>query len=147
MFDLSDGGVSIVRTIRAPLVDVFDAWVNPQRLLSWWGPPGVTVASVDGDLRVGGCYRFVMHRDAEEIELEWRFVEIRPPERLVFEWRFTRGRAEPPERSLVTIVFRKSGRATEIQLTHAGIVSPGARESHAAGWTGCLDGLDTILTQ
>jgi uncharacterized protein YndB with AHSA1/START domain len=49
-----DDGLTVVRTIRAPLADVFDAWVNPRRLRNWWGPPGVTVLQVEGELRVGG---------------------------------------------------------------------------------------------
>jgi uncharacterized protein YndB with AHSA1/START domain len=147
VLELSGEGLSVVRTIRAPLADVYDAWVNPERLVSWWGPPGVTVASIEGDLRVGGRYLIVMRRGGEEIELEWTFVEIRPLRRLVFEWRFARGDGEPRERSLVTIAFHERGEETQVALTHIGIVSPGARESHAAGWAGCFDGLQRILTQ
>ncbi len=146
MFDRYEEGLRIVRTVRAPLADVWDAWVSPGRLLSWWGPPGVTVVSVDGVLRVGERYVIAMLRDGEEVVLEWRFVEICPLRRLVFEWRFTRGDSEPPERSLVTIALRGSPRGTEVAVTHDGIASPGARESHADGWLGCLDGLEAILT-
>jgi uncharacterized protein YndB with AHSA1/START domain len=106
----------------------------------------VTVTGVDGELRVGGRYRIVMRRAGEEIALEWTFVEIRPPERLVFEWQFVRGASEPAERSLVTVAFHDSGDATEVAISHVEIVTPGARESHAAGWAGCLQRLDTILT-
>jgi uncharacterized protein YndB with AHSA1/START domain len=144
--ELSDHGLRVVRIVRAPLADVYDAWVNPERLVSWWGPPGVGVARVEGELRVGGRYLIVMLRDTEEIELEWRFVEIQLLRRLVFEWRFTRGDGEPRDRSLVTITFRESGPGTEVALTHSEIRSPGARESHAAGWQGCLDELERILT-
>jgi uncharacterized protein YndB with AHSA1/START domain len=147
VLDRDEEGLRIVRTVRAPLADVWDAWVSPRRLVSWWGPPGVTVVSVDGELRVGERYVIAMLRDGEEVDLEWRFVEIRPMRRLVFEWRFTRGESEPRERSLVTIAFRESPRGTEVAVTHDGIVSPGARESHADGWLGCLDGLESILTQ
>ncbi|HEY1775479.1 MAG TPA: SRPBCC domain-containing protein [Solirubrobacteraceae bacterium] len=146
MLDRYEEGLRIVRMVRAPLADVWDAWVSPGRLVSWWGPPGVTVVGVAGELRVGGRYVIAMLRDGEEVELEWRFVEIRLLQRLVFEWRFTRGENEPRERSLVTIAFRGSSRGTEVTVTHDGIVSPGARDSHADGWLRCLDGLETILT-
>lgn len=142
-----DGALSIVRTIRAPVADVFDAWINPLRLRTWWGPPGVTVSDVEGVLLVGEDYRISMIRDGvERIELVWTFREISPPHRLVFDWKWTEGRREPDEQSVVTVMFRQAGPWTEVELTHAGIASPSTRDSHAAGWRGCFDELIAILT-
>jgi uncharacterized protein YndB with AHSA1/START domain len=50
----------VERVIHAPREDVFDAWTDPARLRTWWGPPSVPVSRLDGELRPGGDYRIVM---------------------------------------------------------------------------------------
>ena len=148
MFEPLDGGLRIVRVVHAPCAAVFDAWVNPQRLRSWWGPPGITVIAVRGHLCVGGEYRIAMETaDGDPVELVWTFRDISRPSRLVYDWRWTVGAGEPREQSCVTIAFRDLGDRTEIELTHTGIVGDAVRNSHAAGWIGCLDGLDTMVNQ
>lgn len=133
----------IVRTVRARRADVFDAWVNPERLRAWWGPPGIDVVELEHDLRVGGSYRIVMQApDGERRVLVWTFREIAPPERLVYGWRWDAG-AE----SLVAIRFHDRGDGTEIEITHTGIAEEAERDAHAAGWVGCLDGLDATLNR
>jgi uncharacterized protein YndB with AHSA1/START domain len=138
-------GLRIVRTIPAGRAEVFDAWVDPARLRAWWGPPGIEVTALDGELRVGGGYRIAMEEPGGERRvLVWTFREIAPPSRLVYTWRWEDGPEAGPE-SLVTVVFRESGERTEVELIHTGIADPAVRDSHGAGWLGCLDGLVATL--
>ncbi len=141
------GGLRIVRTVHARRADVFDAWVNPERLRSWWGPPGIAVAELHADLRVGGSYRIVMAApDGPRRVLVWTFREIVPPERLVYGWRWD----EAPEgaaESVVSVAFRDRGERTEIELTHTGFADDGLRDTHASGWLACLDELDGTLNR
>jgi hypothetical protein len=46
------------------------------------------------------------------------------------------------ESSLVTVRFEPRGEATEVVVVHEDIPSEPVRESHVAGWSGCLDGLE-----
>jgi uncharacterized protein YndB with AHSA1/START domain len=95
---------------------------------------------------VGGEYRIAMKTsDGDPVGLVWTFRDISRPSRLAYDWRWTTGAGEPREQSSVTIAFRDLGDLTEIELTHTGIVGATVRDSHAAGWIGCLDGLDTIF--
>ena len=138
-------GLRIVRTIPGERADVFDAWVDPDRLRSWWGPPGVAVSALDGELRVGGSYRIAMETpDGERRVLVWTFREIVPPARLVYSWRWDDGPEAGPE-STVTVQFRDVERGTEIELIHTGIADGQVRESHGQGWLGCLDGLESAF--
>jgi uncharacterized protein YndB with AHSA1/START domain len=135
-------GLRIVRTIPGERADVFDAWVAPDRLRSWWGPPGVAVSALDGELRVGGSYRITMEvPGGERRVLVWTFHEIVAPARLVYSWRWDNG-PETGAESIVTVEFRDVGGGTEIDLVHTGIADRQVRESHAQGWLGCLDGLE-----
>jgi uncharacterized protein YndB with AHSA1/START domain len=48
----------------------------------------------------------------------------------------------------VTVEFREDGDRTTVILTHAGLPSEEARESHAGGWNACLDNLERrVLSQ
>ncbi len=142
MVELLPDGVRVVRTIRARRADVFDAWVDPERLRAWWGPPGVTVTGLDGELRVGGQYRIAMRMpDGGARELVWTFREIAPPERLVYGWRYG------GEESTVTVLFRDAGDRTEVEIVHTELDDPQTRAGHGDGWVGCLDGLETTLNQ
>ena len=46
----------IERTFNAPRELVFEAFTDPARLMSWWGPHGCTAISCEADPRVGGTW-------------------------------------------------------------------------------------------
>jgi uncharacterized protein YndB with AHSA1/START domain len=141
------GGLRVVRTLRARRADVFDAWVDPDRLRTWWGPPGIEVAALEADLRVGGSYRIAMQApDGERRVLVWTFREIARPERLVYEWRWESG-PDVAAPSLVTVAFHEAGAHTEIELTHTGIDDEAIRARHGPGWLACLEELDRTLNR
>lgn len=147
MLERFPDGVRIVRTVPGARTDVFDAWVDRERLQAWWGPPGIVVAALDGELRIGGSYRIVMEqRGMERRTLVWTFREIDPPARLSYGWRWADGPEAGPE-SLVTVQFREAGERTVVEIVHTGIADPAVRDSHGMGWQGCLDGLATSLNQ
>ncbi len=52
--------ITLERTYRAPIADVWELWTTKDGFESWWGPEGfgVTVQSID--LRVGGELRYTM---------------------------------------------------------------------------------------
>jgi uncharacterized protein YndB with AHSA1/START domain len=52
----ADRGLVITRIFDAPRELVFEAFTDPERLMSWWGPQGCTVISCEADPRVGGTW-------------------------------------------------------------------------------------------
>jgi len=127
------------RVIHAPREDVFAAWTDPARLSIWWGPPGVPVSRLDGELRPGGAYLIAMAEPTGgERVLEWSFREIDPPRRLVYGWRWLQGRGDD---SLVTVEFADLGDRTRVVVEHSGLPDERSRAIHARGWAGCLDNL------
>ena len=145
MLERLPDGLRIVRTIPGARADVFDAWVDRERLRTWWGPPGIIVSAVEGEVRVGGAIRIVMEQPGvEQRTLVWTFREIDPPARLVYGWRWADGPEAGPE-SLVTVRFRDAGERTEVEIVHSGIADAAIRDSHGMGWQGCLDGLVATL--
>jgi uncharacterized protein YndB with AHSA1/START domain len=131
--------IRLERVIHAPREDVFAAWTDPARLRAWWGPPGVPVSRLDGELRAGGAYLIAMTEPTGgERVLEWTFREIDPPRRLVYGWRWLQGRSDD---SLVTVEFTDLGDRTRVVVQHSGLPDEPSRAIHERGWIGCLDNL------
>jgi uncharacterized protein YndB with AHSA1/START domain len=80
--------------------------------------------------------------DGTSITIEGEFHEVEPPDKLVYTWRMGQ---EMEEVSLVTVRFEGRGDSTEVIVIHDQIPSDRVRDSHEAGWNGCLDGLSLYV--
>jgi uncharacterized protein YndB with AHSA1/START domain len=58
--------VTLERTFRAPLEDVWELWTTKDGIESWWGPGGFRVEVHELDLRPGGKLRYDMIAVAED---------------------------------------------------------------------------------
>ena len=135
------------RTIATGARRVYDAWVSPSQLRSWWGPAGVRCSHAEVDLRVGGKLRIGNEfADGRTLWIVGEFVEIVPAERLVYTWRVEPASAGSEDAERVTVRFEARGpRETEVIVVHERIASEAARTGHEAGWIGCLDGLMSFV--
>jgi uncharacterized protein YndB with AHSA1/START domain len=59
--------ITLERTYRAPLEDVWALWTTKEGLESWWGPDGFRVEVHVIDLRPGGELRYDMIASAPEM--------------------------------------------------------------------------------
>lgn len=80
--------IVVSRIVDAPVEEVWKAWTDPQRVMSWWGPEGYTSPECRIDLREGGKFVFAM-RAPEEMGGQVSFSggvyqRILPMERLEF---------------------------------------------------------------
>jgi uncharacterized protein YndB with AHSA1/START domain len=127
------------RIIRATPEKLFAAWTEPEQLIHWWGPDGVSCPSAEIDLRPGGSYRIANRfPDGTLVWISGVFELVEPPHRLIYTWRLEAASASI-ERVSVNFEPRDSG--TEVVVTHERIGSAAARTTHERGWSGCLDGL------
>jgi len=141
-----DTALTIRRTLPARRERVFRAWTDPGALREWSCPVGMTVASAEVDLRVGGLYRIAMQPpDKASASIAYgTYREIHPPERLVYTWQWEGG--EMGE-TLVTVEFRDLGEQTEVVLVHELFPGADVRDKHAQGWASCVDHLQQALPQ
>jgi uncharacterized protein YndB with AHSA1/START domain len=130
------------RVVRAPCERVFAAWTDPVQLTRWWGPAGASCPEAHVDLRPGGEYRIANRfPDGHVVWIRGRFETIEPPHRLVYTWA-VEGDPTQPSDERVTVSFEaRPPDFTEIVVTHERIANEERRQSHAAGWAGCLEGL------
>jgi uncharacterized protein YndB with AHSA1/START domain len=137
--------LEVRRVIDASAARLFEAWTTPRLLERWWGPAGVRCTGAELDLRVGGSYRIVnLLPDGRELVIAGEFLEVEPCEKLVYTWSSAPGSSELEQ---VTVRFEARGRQTEVVIVHERAADEAARQGHAAGWNGCLDGLDAFVAR
>src|SRR4051812_31168784 len=83
-----DGNREIVNTrvFEAAPERLFEAFADPRKLATWWGPNGFTNTFNEFDLRPSGRWRSVMRGpDGTDYPNENVFIEVDRPRRVVFE--------------------------------------------------------------
>lgn len=61
--------VTLERTFRAHVQDIWDLWTTKDSIESWWGPPGFRVVVRSLDLRPGGTLLYAMTAvDAPQVD-------------------------------------------------------------------------------
>ena len=134
------------RVFNAPREVVWRAWTEPEQIVLWWGPRGMTVPleSIDMDVREGGVFRLTMVADGSDAEFpsDMRFREVVEPERLVFAWEAQRGIGS----GSVTVTFIDLGDGrTEVTTYFAGFATDEIFAGSKVGWEGQLDKLAALL--
>jgi uncharacterized protein YndB with AHSA1/START domain len=66
--------VTIERTYRASVQEIWDLWTTKEGFESWWGPEGFRVEVHELDARVGGTLRYDMIADSPEMVAEMKKV-------------------------------------------------------------------------
>lgn len=81
-----DREIVLSRVIAAPRERVFQAWSDPAQIVQWFGPEGFTVESLECDLRVGGCWRFIYTGpDGTRWDNRMVFLRLEAPHLIEFE--------------------------------------------------------------
>src|SRR5512145_1672607 len=81
----SERELVVTRTFNGPARLVFEAWTRPELFRQWWVPKsiGLTLLSLDQDVRVGGTYRLVFDLgDSKTMAFFGKYIEVTPPTRL-----------------------------------------------------------------
>jgi uncharacterized protein YndB with AHSA1/START domain len=134
--------ISIGRVIRAPITDVFDAWVDPRLMAIWLKPRPDVITTVAVDSRAGGTLRVTMQAGSREEIHEGVYRLIDRPNRLSFTW----SSAPAGVDTVISISFLASDQGrTMLLLTHDGLRDRAAAENHREGWRRILDSLAALL--
>jgi uncharacterized protein YndB with AHSA1/START domain len=128
--------VRVSREIAAPATELFDAWLDPEKLSRWMRPFDTTRSDVRLDPRVGGEFEIVMHTPKGAVPHTGSYQEITRPRRIVF----TRNSPFAGDHgSLVTVDFNARGGGTEIVITHERLPSEEMVQAHSGGWSSILE--------
>jgi uncharacterized protein YndB with AHSA1/START domain len=135
----SDRELVTTRTFDAPARLVFEAWTRPELFQRWWVPRslGMSLASCEMDVRVGGRYRLVFNGEGN-MAFFGRYLEVTPPSRLV--WTNEESGADGP---VTTVTFEEREGRTLLVLSE---LYPSKEALDAAG-TGAADALSETFVQ
>jgi len=133
-------GFVLTRVFDAPVDLVWRCFTEQEHLAKWSAPRGYTIATGEGDVRVGGKYRCCMRAsDGTELWLGGAYREIVPPKRLVMTHVWDDENGKPGPETLVTVRFEDAGGRTKVTLEQTGFDSDADRDGHREGWSECLD--------
>jgi len=111
----SDRELVIRRAFDAPARLVYEAWTRPELFKRWWAPKsmGMSLLSVEMDVRVGGGYRVVFGKTvAESMAFFGKYLEVVPNSRLV--WTNEEGGENGP---VTTVTFEEKIGKTLLVMT------------------------------
>ena len=119
--------VSVEIKVNAPHDVVYSYFVQADKLVQWMG--------VDADIEARPDGKFHVHVSAEDF-VTGKYVELHPFTSLSFTWGWEKGgiRDIPPGSSEVLIELEPEGFSTLLKVTHKGLMTERARESHEKGW-------------
>ena len=135
--------LTIKRRFKAPPAKAYSAWIEPEKIARWFGPPGSKIVEAKFDARTGGKYMILaVSESGEEFHVSGTVKEAIANERLVYDWAW---RGTPERVSLVTVTFKPDGDGTLFTLTHEQFFDETARDRHNQGWDVVLDKLEAFL--
>jgi uncharacterized protein YndB with AHSA1/START domain len=110
MSDPTDRQIQITRTLPAPVEVVWDVWTNPDHLIHWWAPDGVTTTITRMVVKEGEEWLLTLHgADGKTFPNRSIYREIVPLRKIVFD-HFNPG-------FKATIVFEAKGKDTMMEWT------------------------------
>jgi uncharacterized protein YndB with AHSA1/START domain len=120
--------VKVERTIPAPLVEVFDAWLNPKIPGNPWNAADKLLLhpEVDG----------LFYWSIQGTPHYGRFTEVKRPGRIQHTWMSPNTSGLE---SMVTVTFREQEEGTLMTLVHSGLPDTDGGRSHDKGWNYFLD--------
>lgn len=113
------------RYIEAAPSTVWEFWVDPARMIEWWG------AHAELQPVPGGVFRVEMATDGPI--MDGTYVELEPHKRLVFRFGWRQGQPVPANSTRVEVDLEPEGTGTLLRLRH--ILPDDAADAHNEGWT------------
>lgn len=134
---VSDCELRVRRSFDARAGIVFKAWTTPDLMKRWWVPAsfGITLISIEMDVRVGGTYRLVFGHPSFDQPMAFvgRYIEVVPDQRL--KWT----NEEEENGAVTTVTFTERDGRTEVVLSD---VYPSKEALDAAIESGSVSGYD-----
>jgi uncharacterized protein YndB with AHSA1/START domain len=139
------------RVLAAPPGRVYEAFTDPEALVAWLPPEGMTGRFDSFDLRPGGSYRLVLtyadaagapgKATADSDVVEARFVEVVPGERVVQAVDFVSGDPAYAGTMVMTWQIAAVGGGTRVEITAQDVPDGISGSDHAAGLASSLANL------
>lgn len=138
---VSNRELVVRRTFNGPARLVFEAWTKPELFKRWWVPKsfGLTLLSIEMDVRVGGTYRLVFsHGGSEPMAFFGKYLEVTPHSRLVW------SNDESADGAVSTVTFQEKEGRTLLVMSD---LYPSKEALDDAIASGSTSGIDETFAQ
>lgn len=146
---MTEFAVALSRTIPAPRLDVYRAFLEPEVLQRWMSPGEFAVVTATVDEHVGGRHVIEMLApDGTRLAFESVIRDLVPGERIVLDFSFVGPAPGEREDTHMTITFTDADGATEVRLEQERItLAPPYFDPEAVngGWTSVLEKLEALF--
>ncbi len=151
--------VRIERLFDGPMEMVWQLWTDPKLFRQWYGPNGMSVPTVEMDVRVGGTRKVCMEMQSAERSMSMWFTgvykEVQAPRRLVYTESMCdeNGTIIPPQQmgmpddfpdvTEVVVELIAEGNQTRMVMIHVGVEEGTAG---AGGWNQAFDKFGALIS-
>lgn len=154
--------LTISRVFDVPVQQLWQAWIEPELVMRWWGPIGFTCPVANMDVREGGqsllCMRAPKEFGGQDMYNTWTYTTVVPQQRMEFVFHFSDEhgqRIDPsalglppgmPREVRHVVTFEGLGHSkTRLTVTEQGYESDAIVELSKAGMGQCLDKMAAIF--
>ncbi len=133
----------------ADVNELYDAWINPDKLKQWWHPAGNRLVHVENEVREGGAilYEFENSNGEKTITINGQYKEVKPAQRLVYSWDWKIAGSDHLSHSPyeLTIEFSGEESGSRIRVTQTSEDANEAVHPRRQGWEDELESLNQFL--
>lgn len=137
------------KTFPVSVDELYDGWVNPEKLKQWWKPAGNQLREVEIDLTQGGQFRYVFEtKDGQEdLKITGDYKEVEPKKRLVYSWNWELPHTQAVSNNefQLTIEFSNDQDNSKIKVTQENFKDQESIHPHQEGWNKALNDLHNFL--
>jgi len=109
--------LTLTRILKSPRQAVFNAWVDINQLVKWWGPQGFSNPVCEIDPKPGGkIYIEMKAPDGTVYPMAGEFIEIVKPEKIVFTSGALNKKGGAIFEAINTVTFEEDGKHTKLTL-------------------------------
>lgn len=136
------------RNFGADPLTVFAFVSQPENLLQWWGPEGVTIGEHALDFRRVGSWSSVMvNADGKTFKVTGEVLTVDEPNSVEFTWAWHDENDERGHDSKVRFeVSADPSGGSNFTLIHSGLADEESAQNHQMGWTSSLEKLERMDT-
>lgn len=138
--------VVLKRHFRAGIEKVFAYVSEPEKVIEWWGPEGVTVPRANLGFNRTGPWHSEMHApDGTVYKVSGEVTKVDPPNMVGFTWGWHDDADARGHESHVMIELTATETGTDFVLIHRDLADAESAERHNEGWTSSIGRLERVI--
>ncbi|WP_350334980.1 SRPBCC family protein [Coralliovum pocilloporae] len=135
------------REFNASPEQVYDAWTDPEQLVQWWGPEGMTIPDCRMDLRVGGHWTTTMlSAEGNRHTVQGVYTVLDRPHHIAFTWAWLYDEGLGHETIVDVHLERTERGGTKLTMVQQIFAEEEHRNNHESGWSSTFNCLEVFLS-